>query len=204
MKKAIDKLLNVDKKILIFLSIICIIGIITGSLFMTVLSENDRLSIFESLETFISEYGSLNSKIELTNNLIINLLYIFSIWLLGISIIGLPIVIIIIFLKSFLLSFTITSFIIKYKTKGILLSIIYIMPHQIINLITIMYLGVYSIKLSSYIIEAIIYKKNLNFKNITNRYILVFIVSIIIIILTSLYETFIMPIILQKVINISL
>ncbi len=204
MKKAIDKLLNVDKKILIFLSIICIIGIITGSLFMTVLSENDRLSIFESLETFISEYGSLNSKIELTNNLIINLLYIFSIWLLGISIIGLPIVIIIIFLKSFLLSFTITSFIIKYKTKGILLSMIYLMPHQIINLITIMYLGVYSIKLSSYIIEAIIYKKNLNFKNITNRYILVFIVSIIIIILTSLYETFIMPIILQKVINISL
>ena len=151
MKKIMDKLLNVDKKILIFLIIICIIGIITGSVFMTVLSNEDKQTVFTSLNNFISNFEKLNFKTEISNNLIINLLYALGIWLLGISIIGVPIVIFILFIKSFLLSFTMTSFIMKYKTKGILLGFIYNMPHQILNLVIYLYLGVYSIKLSSYI-----------------------------------------------------
>lgn len=201
MKKIMDKLLNVDKKVLIFLIIICIIGIITGSIFMTILNSNDKNSILVSLEEFITSYDTVNPEKGLINNLIVNIMYIFAIWILGISIIGLPIVIFILFFKSFLLSFTISSFIMKYKLKGILLGIIYNMPHQIINLIVYMYLGVYSIKLSSCIIEAIVYKKSINFKSITNRYILVLVISIVTLIITTLYETYIMPVLLKKLVN---
>ncbi len=204
MKKILDKLLNVDKKVLIFLGIICIIGCITGGIFITVLNNNDKEMVLSSLETFIGEFGQVNMKLEMTNNLLINLLYVLSIWLLGVSIIGVPIVIMLLFVKSFLLSFTISSFILKYKSKGILLGIVYNMPHQIINILVLMYVGVYSIKLSSYIIESIIYKKNLNFKNITNRYLIVLCVAAVMLILTSLYETYLMPILLKKIINISL
>ncbi len=201
MKKIMDKLLNVDKKILIFLIIICIIGIITGSIFMTILNSSDKDSILLSLEDFITGYSSLNPEKDLINNFIINIMYVLAIWILGISIIGLPIVIFILFFKAFLLSFTISSFIMKYKLKGILLGIIYNIPHQVINLVVYMYLGVYSIKLSSFIIEALIHKKSINFKNVTNRYLLVLIVSIIILIITTLYETYIMPILLKKIVN---
>lgn len=58
MKKIMDKLLNVDKKILIFLIIICIIGIITGSIFMTILNSGDKDSILISLEEFITGYDT--------------------------------------------------------------------------------------------------------------------------------------------------
>ena len=201
MKKIMDKLLNVDKKILIFLIIICIIGIITGSIFMTILNSNDKDSILLSLEEFITGYSSLNPEKDLINNFIINIMYVLAIWILGISIIGLPIVIFILFFKAFLLSFTISSFIMKYKLKGMLLGIIYNIPHQVINLVVYMYLGVYSIKLSSFIIEALVHKKSINFKNVTNRYLLVLIVSIIILIITTLYETYIMPILLKKIVN---
>lgn len=201
MKKIMDKLLNVDKKILIFLIIICVIGIITGSIFLTILNSSDKNSILVSLEEFITGYDTLNPEKDLINNLIINIMYMLAIWILGISIIGLPIVIFIIFFKAFLLSFTISSFIMKYKLKGILLGIIYNMPHQIINLVVYMYLGVYSIKLSSCIIEAIVYKKSINFKSITNRYLLVLGISVITLLLTTLYETYIMPILLKKLVN---
>lgn len=201
MKKIMDKLLNVDKKILIFLIIICVIGIITGSIFLTILNSNDKNSILVSLEEFITGYDTLNPEKDLINNLIINIMYMLAIWILGISIIGLPIVIFIIFFKAFLLSFTISSFIMKYKLKGILLGIIYNMPHQIINLVVYMYLGVYSIKLSSCIIEAIVHKKSINFKSITNRYLLVLGISVITLLITTLYETYIMPILLKKLVN---
>ena len=194
MKRIMDKLL-------IFLIIICIIGIITGSIFITILNSSDKNSILVSLEEFITGYDEIKPEKDLINNLVVNIMYVFAIWILGISIIGLPIVIFILFFKAFLLSFTISSFIMKYKLKGIILGIIYNMPHQVINLVVYMYLGVYSIKLSSYIIEAIVYKKSINFKNITNRYLLVLIVSIILLITTTLYETYIMPILLKKIVN---
>ena len=202
MKTVINKIINVDKKILIFLIIICIIGIITGSIFMTILSYNDKNSIIDSLSNFMSEYSHLNSKKELINNLIINFMYIFIIWIAGISIIGIPIVIFILFIKSFLISFTISSFIMKYKTKGLILGIIYNMPHFIVNLIVYLYLGVYSIKLSLFIIDVLIHKKTINFKNILNRYLVIFIFSIIIIFISTIYETYLMPILLAKTINI--
>ena len=201
MKQVINKILNVDRKVLVFLIVICIIGIITGSLFMTILDSNDKTSIIDSLNTFLTEYDHLNTKSGLINNLIINIMYVLIIWIMGISIIGLPIVIFIIFLKSFLISFTTSSFILKYKSKGILLSLVYNVPHYIINLIVYVYLGIYSIKLSLMIIDNIFHKKEIKLKYTINRYIFILCLSIIMIIITTLYETYLMPILLKKVIG---
>ena len=141
MKRKINELINVDRTVLVFLIVICIIGIITGSIFMTILSNNDKESIITSLNSFITNIGHLNTKYELINNLVINILYILIIWILGISIIGIPIVIFLLFFKSYILSFTISSFIFEYKTKGIILAITYTMPHLVINLVTYLYLS---------------------------------------------------------------
>lgn len=202
MKKVINKLLNVDKKVLLFLIIICIIGITTGSIFMTILSANDKSTIIDSIDNFMNTYAVSNTKLSFTNNIIVNLLYILVIWILGISIIGIPIAIFLLFIKSFLISFTISSFILKYKTKGIIYGIIYNLPHQVIYLLIYLYLGVYSVILSKHMIECLIHKKTIDFKKIINRYFLVLIFSIIGILITTLYETYIMPILMNKVLSI--
>ena len=202
MKLIINKILDVDKKVLLFLTIICIIGFITGSIYITVLSPNDKNMIISSIDEFITGYGQLNSKIELINNLVINISYLLIIWILGISLLGLPIVIIVLFIKSYLLSFALSSFIMKYKYKGILLGIVYNIPHNIINLILYIYVGIYSIKLSSYIINVIIQKKELDFKNAVARYTVILGLAIFLLLLTTLYETFCMPYFINKIIKI--
>lgn len=202
LKKLLDKLLNVDKKTLLFLFIISIIGIVTGALYMTVLKSQDKELVLNSLNEFMNSIKNFTLSTDLfKNNLIINLLYTLIIWILGISIIGLPIVVFIIFFKSFLVSFSLSSFIIKYKFKGIIYGIIYVFPHSILNLIIYIYLGIYSIKLSSIIINSIIYKKNINFKNIINYYFKLLLIAIIIIILSTIYETFVMPLCFKKIVN---
>lgn len=202
LKKLLDKLLNVDKKTLLFLFIISIIGIVTGALYMTVLKSQDKELVLNSLNEFMNSIKNFTLSTDLfKNNLIINLLYTLIIWILGISIIGLPIVVFIIFFKSFLVSFSLSSFIIKYKFKGIIYGIIYVFPHSIFNLIIYIYLGIYSIKLSSIIINSIIYKKNINFKNIINYYFKLLLIAIIIIILSTIYETFVMPLCFKKIVN---
>lgn len=200
MKKIIDRIFNVDKKTFVFLVTISVIGILTGSLYMIVLSAKDKIIIKESLSNFITDLNSINLTNNFKNNIIINIGYVLLIWLLGISIICLPIIIFIIFLKSFIVSFSFTSFIVNYKAKGIIYALLYNFPHNIINLLIFIYIGTYSLKLSIALVNSIISKKNINFRNIMNKYLMVLIISLLSVTIMTLYESFIMPITFKKII----
>lgn len=194
--------MKVDKRTVLFLFIIAIIGLITGALYMTILNSSDKTLITNSLNNFLTQNNNNEDYIALLiNNLIINLICILGIWILGISMIGLPIAIAIIFYKSFILSFSLATFIANYKIKGAILGLVYNFPHQIIILLVYIYLGVYAIKLSLALIDSVIKKKNINFKHVMNRYILVALIAIFIVVVMTLFETFVMPIFLQKVRN---
>ena len=153
MKIIIYKLLNVDKKTLIFLLTISFIGLLTGSLFMTTLSGSDKLLVSNTLNNFMEHIEPDNYLNYLFETSLINFVSVLFVWLLGISIIGIPLVIIFVFIKSFLLSFSLASFIANYKLNGLLIGVIYNFPHQFINLILFIYLGVYSIRLSIMILH---------------------------------------------------
>ena len=195
----LKKIIKYDKKIMTFLNVIAIVGIIAGSIFMIVLSKNDKETVLNSIKDFFDKL--INNKFNfagtLKNTLISNLLFSFIIWVIGISVVGVLIVIFIIFYKSFTLGFTISSIIYTYSIKGALLALIYVFPHLVINLLVLLYLSSYSIKLSIILIKSILKKDNLNFKAFINNYSKVFLISIIFLIVTSLYESFISPIILR-------
>ena len=196
-----DKLFNVDKKTLIFLLIICFIGLLTGSIFMTILNSSDKELIKETVTGFMNDINDLKYHEMFIESLTINLLSIILIWILGISIIGIPIVIIFVFIKSFLLSFSLASFIANFKLKGLILGTLYNFPHNFINLLLFLYLGVYSIRLSTIILNSVIRRKNVDFKVIMNRYLLVLISSIITVATISLFESYAMPYFLKLICN---
>ena len=195
----LKKIIKYDKKIMTFLNVIAIIGIITGSIFMIVLSKNDKETILTSIKEFFDKL--INNKFDfistLKNTMISNLLFSFILWVIGISVIGIIIVIFIIFYKSFTLGFTISSIIYTYSIKGGLIALLYVFPHMVINILIMLYIGSYSIKLSIILIRSILKKDNLNFKSFINNYLRVYLISIVFLITTSLYESFIAPIILR-------
>lgn len=201
MKKAMDKLFSVDKKVVIFLFLISFIGIVTGAVFMTILSTNDKVLVSETLSTFLENVEPTNYIRVLTNNLIINTFFIVILWILGFSVVGLPIVIVLLFYKSFSISFSISSFVANYQLKGTLLGFLYNFPHQLILLIIYLYLGCYAIKVSAILLQSIIKRKSLDFKIIMNRYLWVLIVSLIVVVAMTLIETFVTPSLLKIIMN---
>lgn len=207
MKKIMDKINNnikTNKNMLIFLSIIGIVGIVIGTILNIALNTEDSKLVSEFLNNFIYniQNNTLDYKGSLLNCLISNIGSIVFIWLLGISVIGLPITLFIFFTKTFVLGFSISSIIINYKIKGCLLAISYIFPHMIINIFIYMILVMYSLSLSLKLIHTIIKKQSLDFKFIMHKYLKILIFSIIIIVLTSLVEVFIAPIIIKLAISI--
>lgn len=206
MKKILDKIksnIQANKSMLIFLIIIGIIGIIIGSILNVALNETDRNLVSEYLNNFIVDVKSnnLNYNASLINCLLSNCGYIIFIWLLGISIIGIPIILFLLFCKTFVLGFSISSIIANFKLKGCLLSLAYVFPHMVINLIIILFLTIYSLSLSLKLFMVIIKKQNLDFKNIMNKYLKILIICIITTIITALIEVYISPILIKFVIG---
>ena len=198
MKKVTDKFkitIKHNKKVIFFLGIIAVIAIIFGSLFSVMLNESDKNLTLEYINNFFENIknNNLNYILALKNGSISSLGFILIVWLLGVSIIGMPIVLFMYFSKFFVIGFSISSIIKGYGLKGCLLSFAYIFPHHIIYIIVYTILTVYSIKMSIKLISTIIKKDKIDFNPIINKYLLVLLLSVIIAVLTLLFEVFITP-----------
>lgn len=207
MKKKVDKLISkikLNKKLFIFLIIISLIALISGSLLVVLLDKTDKEIVTNYLTNFINDISQ--NKIDyiftLKDSLISNAILIIGIWLLGISVIGIPIIIFLYFTQIFTFGFALGTIILKYKLKGILLAFIYTFPNYLILFSTLLILVSYSITLSVKLITTIIKRKQIDFKIISNKYLLILLFSILSGLIFSLYEAFILPNIIKLIIPI--
>lgn len=198
MKQLINKFKT--RKIFSLMSIITLVSIVLGVLFISILSKENKELVTSSVTSFFNaiknnefNYNDVLLK-SLTNNLLLNII----IWILGISIIGIPIVLIILFIKSFILSFTFTSILYTYKFNGILSAIIYTLPH-ILNLFFSFILIYYSLSFSKTLFNYLFRKKECNRKTLVTRYLKILIISIILFICTSLMETYLIPFLIRLI-----
>ena len=207
MKLKMDKLkLNIkrNKKLVVFLSVLGIIGIVSGSIFNIMLNETDKTLVTSYITNFFSNIANntLDNVSALKNGLISEISYVLIIWLLGISVIGIPIILFMYFSKFFILGFSISGIISNYGFKGCLLSLGYIFPHKVINIIIYTILTLFTLKVSGKILFSIIKREKLDFKIVLNKYFIILLVSVGIIILTILFEVFVTPIIIKLFIPI--
>ncbi len=186
----------IRNKKLFKLIILVLISIILGIFYIAIISKSNRLMIKENLELYFSSLNKLDYTKAIINSLTTNLLYSIGIWLLGISIIGVPIIILLLLFKSFILGFTISSIIYFYKFKGIIIALIYIIP-LIINLFLVFFLSYYSLIFSFNLNRLLFLKKDINFRNIMRRYIKILIFVIIFTIVSSGIEVYVVPNILK-------
>ena len=207
MKKYMDKLsrnIRINKNLFIFLLVIVIIGITAGALFTAIISTEDKELVTSYLNDFITNIkeGKLIYENSLINALILTIGVALIIWLLGVSVIGFIVVIVILFLKAFVLGFSVGSIIATFKVKGILLAFIYSFPHQVINILVFMLISAFALIMSFKIINSITSKKPLDLKHFMNRYLIILIFSCLVLLISSLYEIYVVPKLINFVMSI--
>lgn len=207
MKIKLDKLKSIfiiNKQIVIFLLGLSIIAVIAGAFYITILNKTDQTLIEKSIIGFFDSIknNNFNYMFSFKNAILNNIGFILLIWLLGISVIGIPIIIFLFFSKVFTLGFSISSIIFNYKLKGTLLSLFYVFPHHIINIYIYIVLIAYAISLSLKIIDSIIKRKIIDFKLVMNKYLYVLLISFIVIIITTLLEVFMVPSLMKFIMSV--
>lgn len=182
-----------NKKIVLFLLVILVVAFLSGSILTVILTDSDKEIVVQEINDFLSNLSNINYLKSLQSILIYNLVIILLIWIFGLSIIGGLISIIILFIKTFEVGFTISSFILLYNYKGILLGFCYLFPIQILKLLILIFIISYSLIISFNLLEAVVKKKTINFKLLMNKYRNILIITIISTTILSLLETFILP-----------
>lgn len=194
-----------NKKVNLFVIFIVVLGIISGSLFLMVLNDNDKSEVINEISTFMANINTnnINNFNSFKNSLIEGMILIILSWILGMSIIGVIFNIFFIYMKSFTIGFSISSFILVYKYKGILSSLIYVIPSQLINILIILILGVYTLLFSKYLFKMIFLKdKTVNLGKFFKKYVLVFGICIILCLVSSLCEAYLLPSLLKVIIKL--
>lgn len=196
------KRVKLDKHLLIFLMILLIVGIIVGAVFVTILNESDQTLITEYLNSFLSniENNKLNYISSFKNSLISNIIFVLIIWLLGISIIGLPIMIFMYFSKIFVLGFSIGSIIVNFHLKGIIFALVYSLG-QALFLFGLIILMIYAMSFSFKLIDCFFKKKTFDFKLVINKYTFILGIILIVSLIASLYDSYLLPLILKSIVS---
>lgn len=194
MKLKKDKLWN-QKILYLVLGIVILIGIGTGLFYQFFIGKEMKVEIINQMNHFFQTVkdGSLNFSNTLTNSISSNGLSLLLIWVLGISIIGIPFILIHLFFKAFVLSFSFISIIANYHFKGLFLGLMYIFPHQVLNLVIWLLLSFYAIGFSIKLIKVLFFEKNINLKEHFKKYTKILFICSLMLILSSLFETYLCP-----------
>lgn len=189
-----------EKKKYIFLISIAVIGIIIGIIFSNIISDNDKILVENKLTTFfinIKNNKDINYLSNFLNSFLNNTTTLIIIWILGLSIIGLVLNNFILFFKTFIIGFGIGSIINIYLYKGIVGALLYIFPHMLINVFVFIVLIYYANNFSIKLFKSLFLKKEFKFNEIMKKYSKMLLYGFSLLIISSLLETFLSPIIIK-------
>ena len=196
---------NKKRKLFKILIYVMIIIIIFGIFYVAIISKNEKDLVKTSFDMYFKNIksGSTNSLSMLINNIISNIALTGIVWILGISIIGIPVSVVYLIFKSFVLGFTVSSLIYTYSFKNLILIIIYSIPF-IINLFVIFILTFYAINFSKMLYLFLFKKKDINLKRMSVVYLKFLFIAIVILFVSALVSSYLVPLILKSFTNLAI
>ena len=190
---SINKINFNSKTLFIFLISLSLVALISGIIFYFVLNGADKNAIDKSISNIFNIKHNYNYFKIFKDSFLENNFNIFLIWVLGLSVIGIFINIIIYFFHIFTLGFNIAAIMSNYGIKGLIGSFCYLFPSKVCYVTTLFIITFFSIKISYKIITFLFLKKDFNIRNSMNSYFKFLFFAFIVVVFICLLETFIDP-----------
>lgn len=192
-KLKIPKIKLSNKNLFIFLVSLFILSMITGICFYFYMNNTDKNAIINSINEFFTLPEVINYSKELKTNIFDYTFDFLLIWVLGLSVIGIVLILFIFFTEGFSLGFSIMSILATYKLKGLVGLLSYLFPTKIVYVIGLFILTMASCKISYKIIKMLTSKQENNINKAMKIYLRILIISIILAILSALFKVFLEP-----------
>ncbi|MFW6288002.1 MAG: stage II sporulation protein M, partial [bacterium] len=187
--------------IFIFIIIIFILGICFGAVAVNSVGFEVKDGIFKYFNSFMQGYDQIeyNQGNMIGESIQFNLMNIFIFWAFGLSMILMPIIPILVFFKGFVLGFTVGFLMSEFGFKGILIAVTAVFPQNILIIPVYLLSSVMAIYISIRIFKY--YRGNLKIKfEELLSYTLEMLILSGVLLLASLLETYLSPLLMKLVI----
>lgn len=140
----------------VFVSVLFVVGAVFGALMVNALTFEQQQDLAHDLEQYIRLMNAgigADEAYSFWERAVFHAKWMFLIWLLGITVVGLPGVLALNFLKGALVGFSIGTLINQYAWKGVLFSLVSIAPQNIIAIPAMIVASVAALTFSLYVVK---------------------------------------------------
>ncbi|WP_202076807.1 stage II sporulation protein M [Caldalkalibacillus salinus] len=186
----------------LFIVVLFVMGIIFGTVTVQSLGHSQQADLVFYFEQFMSEMKEdhiVEPSYAFWQSFIHYMKYTGVIWLLGLSIIGLPIILILLFLKGVFVGFSVGFLVHQLGWEGFLLSLVSVIPQNMVVVPLILLMSVLSISFSLQLIGYIFGQNRVKRKPRLGYYMAIMFGASLILFVVALFETYISPVFMRLI-----
>jgi len=173
--RSFQRYLQQHMSLYLFVSVLFIMGIIFGVLTVNALSAQQQQSMALYLHSYFESVAQ-----ELDGNDTKSLVELYAwhgrwvliILVLGLSVVGLPLILIIDFLKGVMIGFSIGYLVGQFSWKGLFFAVVSIVPHNLIVIPVILVSSVAALSFSLYLIRSLVMRRQAVQRQQLHRYLI--------------------------------
>jgi stage II sporulation protein M len=191
--------------IYLFVVVLFLMGVIFGAIVVNSLTFSQKEDLAYYLSQFFGQVSNgkvAASKDVFAQSLFDNSKFIGMMGILGISIIGLPVILIVLFMKGLVIGFTVGFLVNQMGWNGFLLSFVSVLPQNFIIIPVFIITATVAVSISLKMIRRQFMKKiSEPILPLLGRYALVFVVAGLFLVIAALFEAYISPSLMKTVIE---
>ncbi|MDQ0213763.1 stage II sporulation protein M [Oikeobacillus pervagus] len=195
-----------NSSIYLFIITLFLMGVIFGAIVVNSLSLTQKEDLFYYLQRFfgqVSEGQVAVSQDIFQQSFLHNVKYLGFIWILGASIIGLPLIFVFLFMKGVVVGFSVGFLVNQMGWKGFFISFATVLPQNLFIIPAFIFIAASAVAFSLQLIRKIFIKNAANY-HITplfTRYVIFFILAVGITTVAASVEAYISPTLMKMVIK---
>lgn len=208
LKMAISKHVREHSSIYLFVFVLFLMGVIFGAIIVNSMTFSQKEDLYFYLNRFfgqVSEGKVATSNEMFQQSFLHNIKYLGLMWILGISIIGLPVILIMLFLKGIVVGFSVGFLVNQMGWKGFLMSFVSVFPQNLLMIPAFLIMSTAGIAISLKIFRQLFMKKK-NLKEnpfqFFSRYALVLGIIGVMILAASSLEAYASPGLMKSVMEV--
>lgn len=180
-----------------------IAGVTVGAYGLKYLSPDQTTDLSNYVDGFLSQLNSENMSNEIYVYGVIkeSLLFTAVLYFLGLTIIGFPIILGLIFIKGFKLGFAVGFLVQEKAFKGIIFALLSILPQNLLYIPVVIIAGVTSISFSFLLLKALLFSRKMPLPGYFLRYSAFMVILAIVLVGAGFLEAYVTPVFMKAIVR---
>lgn len=186
----------------IFVSVLFVMGVVFGALMVNSLTLEQKEEMARYLGSFfhaIDQGADMDSRQMLLQTFGMYMKWVILVWILGLSVVGLPLILILNFLKGVLIGFTVGFLIGQLSWKGVLFALASVAPQNLAVVPALIILSVTALSFSLFLIKNRLFKTKGSISKQLSGYLMVTLSMGGVMFAVSLFEAYVSPMLMKWV-----